>query len=93
MNRLQYFATTTALAIGVVLSPAAFAHGGAGGGGREGFHGGGSAGGFHGSEFHGSEFRRGRPVFGYGFGYPYPYVSDYCSQFPNGYNPAVGCYS
>jgi hypothetical protein len=32
--------------------------------------------------------------FGYGFGYGYPgyYPGSYCSQYPYGYNPAVGCY-
>jgi len=32
--------------------------------------------------------------FGYGFGYGYPgyYPAWYCSQYPYGYNPAVGCY-
>jgi hypothetical protein len=93
MKRLRYFATAAALAIGVALSPVAFAHGGGGGGhgGGGGFHGGGMAGDFHGGGFHGG-FHGGRPVFGYGFGYPYPVEPDYCSQYPNGYNPAAGCY-
>ena len=32
--------------------------------------------------------------FGYGLGYGYPgyYPAWYCSQYPYGYNPAVGCY-
>lgn len=32
--------------------------------------------------------------FGYGLGYGYPgyYPPWYCSQYPYGYNPAVGCY-
>jgi hypothetical protein len=93
MKRLRYLAITAALAIGVALSPAAFAHGGGGGGG---FHGGGMAGGFHGGGFHDGGFHGGghggRPMVGYGFGYPYPVEPDYCSQYPNGYNPTAGCY-
>jgi hypothetical protein len=92
MKRLRYLAITAALATGVALSPAAFAHGGGGGG----FHGGGMAGGFHGGGFHDGGFHGevhdGRPVFGYGFGYPYPVEPDYCSQYPDGYNPAADCY-
>jgi hypothetical protein len=30
--------------------------------------------------------------FGLGFGYPGYYPAWYCSQYPYGYNPAVGCY-
>jgi hypothetical protein len=95
MKQLRYFATTAALAIGVALSPASFAHGGGGGG--HGFAGGE----FNGVDlpvasmagFHDGGFDGGRPVFGYGFGYyPYPDEPDYCSQYPNGYNPAAGCY-
>jgi hypothetical protein len=99
MKRLRYIATTAALAIGVALSPAAFAHGGGGGHGfgGGGFHGGGFAGGFHDGGFHGG-FRGGRPIYGYGygygygFGYPYPLEPGYCSQYPDGYNPAAGCF-
>jgi hypothetical protein len=48
---------------------------------------------------------RGRAIFGFGgvflgydfgyglgFGYPGYYPAWYCSQYPYGYNPAVGCY-
>jgi len=30
--------------------------------------------------------------FGLGFGYPGYYPAWYCSQYPYGYNPSVGCY-
>lgn len=102
MRRLRHVATIAALVIGVALSPAAFAaHGGGGGGfhggglGIGGFHGGGFHGGsfhsgsFHGGGFHGG-FYRSRPLIGYG--YPYPVDPYYCSQYPEGYNPAAGCY-
>jgi hypothetical protein len=99
MRRLRHVATIAALVIGIALSPAAFAAHGGGGGGFHGggmaiggFHGGGfHGGGFHGGGFHGG-FHGGRPLIGYGFGYPYPVDPYYCSQYPDGYNPAAGCY-
>jgi hypothetical protein len=92
MKRLRYIATAAALAMGIALSPPAFARGGGGHGGDGGFHGG-FAGGFHGGGFH-DGFHGGRPIYGYGYGlgYPYPLEPYYCSQYPDGYNPAAGCF-
>jgi hypothetical protein len=88
--RLKYSIFVGAVALGLAMAPAAFARGGGGHGGGFGGGHGGFGGGFHGG-FHGGHMMYGRGG-GY-FGYPYyPYIPGYCSEYPNGYYPGVGCY-
>jgi hypothetical protein len=92
MTRVQYFTSAAVVALGLAIAPAAFAaHGGGGGGNGGGFGGHGFAGGFHGGGFHGGGFHGYGPTYGGGmlFGYD---DAPYCSQYPNWYDPAVGCF-
>ena len=89
---LKYSIFVGAVALGLALTPAAFARGGGGAGGM---HGGGFGGGMHiggfAGGFHGGPHGDGR--FGYGLDLPYyPAIPAYCSEYPYEYNPAEGCY-
>jgi hypothetical protein len=94
---LRYSIFAGAVALGLAMAPAAFARAGGGGGGM---HGGGFGGGMHVSGMHvgglGGPMMYGRRggFVGYGLDYPYYYPDTpaFCSEFPNDYNPAEGCY-
>jgi hypothetical protein len=92
---LKYTMFAGAVALALALTPAAFARGGGGAGGKHGggfaggMHVGGFAGGFRGGQVYGRGYGR----FGYGLDMPYyPAIPAYCSEYLYDYNPAEGCY-